>query len=54
VAPGVVATSVFSFIFAWNEHIFALTFLSPDHRAKFILPVQRRMARGPAAGEALR
>lgn len=28
VAPGVVATSVFSFITAWNEFIFALTFMS--------------------------
>ncbi len=28
VAPGLVATSVFSFITAWNEFIFALTFLS--------------------------
>jgi N,N'-diacetylchitobiose transport system permease protein len=84
VAPGLVATSVFSFIFAWNEYIFALTFLSPNYPAKFTLPiyvtyfmgqhssdwgaimaastlytiapilffllVQRRMARGLAAG----
>jgi ABC-type glycerol-3-phosphate transport system permease component len=50
VAPGLVATSVFSFIFAWNEHIFALTFRSPNYPAKFTLPVQRRMARGPVAG----
>jgi N,N'-diacetylchitobiose transport system permease protein len=28
VAPGLVATSVFSFITAWNEFIFALTFMS--------------------------
>jgi N,N'-diacetylchitobiose transport system permease protein len=28
VAPGVVATRVFSFITAWNEFIFALTFMS--------------------------
>ncbi|WP_308283200.1 carbohydrate ABC transporter permease [Pseudonocardia nigra] len=28
VAPGLVATSVFSFIVAWNEFIFALTFMS--------------------------
>jgi N,N'-diacetylchitobiose transport system permease protein len=28
VAPGLVATSVFSFITAWNEFVFALTFLS--------------------------
>ncbi len=30
VAPGLVATSVFSFITAWNEFIFALTFMSDD------------------------
>jgi len=45
---------VFSFIFAWNEHIFALTLLSPDHRATLILLVQRRMAPGPGRGEAVR
>ena len=32
VAPGLVATSVFAFIFAWNEFIFALTFLGTDYR----------------------
>jgi ABC-type molybdate transport system permease subunit len=30
VAPGLVATSVFAFIFAWNEFVFALTFLGTD------------------------
>lgn len=30
VMPGVVATSIFSFITAWNEFIFALTFLQDD------------------------
>jgi N,N'-diacetylchitobiose transport system permease protein len=38
VAPGLVATSVFAFIFAWNEFIFALTFLGTD-TAKFTLPI---------------
>jgi N,N'-diacetylchitobiose transport system permease protein len=38
VAPGLVATSVFAFIFAWNEFIFALTFLGTD-TAKYTLPV---------------
>ena len=37
VAPGLVATSVFAFIFAWNEFVFALTFLGTD-TAKFTLP----------------
>ena len=30
VAPGLVATSTFAFITAWNEFIFALTFLSTE------------------------
>jgi N,N'-diacetylchitobiose transport system permease protein len=38
VAPGLVATSVFAFIFAYNEFIFALTFLGVD-TAKFTLPL---------------
>ena len=38
VAPGLVATSVFSFIFAWNEFTFALTFLGTD-QAKYTLPI---------------
>src|SRR5215472_5709421 len=38
VAPGLVATSVFAFIFAWNEFAFALTFIGTD-TAKFTLPV---------------
>jgi len=32
VAPGLVATSVFSFITAWNEFVFALTFLNDDSK----------------------
>jgi N,N'-diacetylchitobiose transport system permease protein len=38
VAPGLVATSVFSFIFAWNELVFALTFLGTD-TSKYTLPL---------------
>lgn len=30
VAPGLVATSIFGFITAWNEFVFALTFLEDD------------------------
>jgi N,N'-diacetylchitobiose transport system permease protein len=37
VAPGLVATSIFSFITAWNELIFALTFISDE--GKYTLPV---------------
>ena len=38
VTPGLVTTSVFAFIFAWNEFIFATTFLGTD-QAKYTLPV---------------
>jgi ABC-type glycerol-3-phosphate transport system permease component len=38
VAPGLVATSVFAFVFAYNEFVFALTFLGTD-TAKFTLPI---------------
>lgn len=37
VAPGLVATSIFSFITAWNELIFALTFVNDQDR--YTLPV---------------
>lgn len=37
VAPGLVATSIFSFITAWNELIFALTFINSQDR--YTLPV---------------
>jgi N,N'-diacetylchitobiose transport system permease protein len=32
VAPGLVATSVFSFITAWNEFIFAITFMNDESK----------------------
>ncbi len=38
VAPGLVATSVFSFIFAWNELVIALSFLGTD-TTKYTLPL---------------
>jgi N,N'-diacetylchitobiose transport system permease protein len=38
VTPGLVTTSVFAFIFAWNEFVFATTFLGTD-QAKYTLPV---------------
>jgi N,N'-diacetylchitobiose transport system permease protein len=38
VAPGLVATSVFAFIFAYNEFVFALTFLGTDE-SKYTLPL---------------
>lgn len=40
VAPGLVATSIFSFVTAWNEFIFALTFINDESR--YTLPVAMR------------
>jgi N,N'-diacetylchitobiose transport system permease protein len=36
VAPGLVATSIFAFITAWNEFVFALTLI--DDQAKYTMP----------------
>jgi N,N'-diacetylchitobiose transport system permease protein len=38
ISPGLVSTSVFAFIFAYNEFVFALTFIGPD-TSKFTLPL---------------
>ena len=49
VAPGLVATSVFAFIFAWNEFVFALTFLGTD-TAKYTLPIYVHVLLRPRHG----
>lgn len=36
-APGIVATAIYSFILAWNEYVYALTFLNDE--SKLTLPV---------------
>jgi len=41
VAPGLVATSVFSFIVAWNEFIFALTFMSDEENYTVAVGLRR-------------
>jgi N,N'-diacetylchitobiose transport system permease protein len=38
VAPGLVATSIFAFITAYNEYIYALTFLGQNH-SDYTLPI---------------
>ena len=53
VAPGLVATSVFAFITAWNEYIFASVILTDQakhthHRLALVLPrdePERRLGR---------
>ena len=49
VAPGLVATSTFSFITAWNEFIFALTFLSTQSNYTLPLYVQYFFGRNGAS-----
>lgn len=36
-APGIIATAIYSFILAWNEYVYALTFL--NDKSKLTLPV---------------
>jgi len=36
-APGIIATAIYAFITAWNEYVYALTFLNDD--SKLTLPV---------------
>ena len=52
VAPGLVATSVFSFITAWNEFIFALTFMQDG--SKYTVGVGLRTFFGSKRGEVRR
>lgn len=46
VAPGLVAVSVFSFILAWNEFIFALTFMADDDMYTAAVGLRTFFARG--------
>ena len=36
-SPGIIATAIYSFILAWNEYLYALTFL--NDKSKLTLPV---------------
>ena len=36
-APGIIATAIYSFITAWNEYVYALTFL--NEKSRLTLPV---------------
>jgi ABC-type glycerol-3-phosphate transport system permease component len=49
VAPGLVATSIFSFITAWNEFIFAFTFMKDQNKAT--LPVMLQFFFGRAGND---
>jgi multiple sugar transport system permease protein len=40
-APGVIATAIYSFILAWNEYVYALTFLNNEERLTLPVGLQR-------------
>jgi len=40
-APGIVATAIYSFITAWNEYVYALTFLNDKSRLTLPVGLQR-------------
>lgn len=42
--PGIIATSIYSFIGAWNEYIYAYTFLSRDDQMTLPVGIQRFFA----------
>jgi multiple sugar transport system permease protein len=39
--PGIIATSIYSFIGAWNEYIFAYTFLNKNDQLTLPVGIQR-------------
>ncbi|MGF1475273.1 MAG: carbohydrate ABC transporter permease [Geminicoccaceae bacterium] len=43
-APGIVATAIYSFITAWNEYVYALTFLNSDEKLTLPVGLQRFFA----------
>ncbi len=40
-APGIIATAIYSFIMAWNEYVYALTFLNDKDRLTLPVGLQR-------------
>ena len=42
--PGIIATSIFSFIGAWNEYVYALTFLNSKEQLTLPVGIQRFFA----------
>ncbi|MXU65052.1 carbohydrate ABC transporter permease [Oceanomicrobium pacificus] len=43
-APGIIATAIYSFITAWNEYVYALTFLNDDEKLTLPVGLQRFFA----------
>lgn len=42
--PGIIATAIFSFISAWNEYVYALTFINSDEKLTLPIGLQRFFA----------
>jgi len=40
-APGIIATAIYAFIVAWNEYVYALTFLNDDEKLTLSVGLQR-------------
>jgi multiple sugar transport system permease protein len=40
-SPGIIATSIYSFILAWNEYVYALTFLNDKSKLTLAIGLQR-------------
>ncbi|WP_417811773.1 carbohydrate ABC transporter permease [Thalassospira alkalitolerans] len=40
-SPGIIATAIYSFITAWNEYVYALTFLNDDQKLTLPVGLQR-------------
>ena len=43
-APGIIATAIYSFILAWNEYVYALTFITSNDRLTVPVGLQRFFA----------
>jgi len=42
--PGIIATAIFSFIGAWNEYVYAITFLNKKERLTLPVGIQKYFA----------
>ena len=40
-SPGIIATAIYSFILAWNEYVYALTFLNSKEKLTLSVGLQR-------------
>ena len=44
-SPGIIATAIYSFILAWNEYVYALTFLNDKNKLTLPVGLQRFFTR---------